>query len=489
MSHKNRKPSATTRSTAPAQVQVQGQTQAKVQDQATLNTSADATIAAPADRAAQAGHAVSNTLDDTSKSAQETPTTAQDAAKQSNKAAKDIPHANPDDQGVARAPHDAHDTHDQAQDEDDKRDSDATNALGANSKISLAKDEQLEQNLAQARAKAAARARERALAASATQIDPAQMEKKHATSGLSTKAPAQAQPAHEASQAHPAKDDEIKSQAKLQGKSQGQDKVLAQDKAKSLEQDKSQDKSKSQDKVKDKSLDEAQDKAKPQDKTKAQDKSDDGGESAASGSGHKNLQAFLAGLTLAVFAALCVICIITVEHKTEDKIQAYRDAQEQKLLTTMLPEASAQAQGKLSFQCKLISDPRIGKNMQTYIVHDESGKTLGLIANYSTSRGYSNPLILIAGIDLEGHIRRIEVKLSRETPGIGDKVEHRKGNYLDQFVGKGLDNANWEVKKFNGQFDYITGATVTSRAVVLATKDLLQVLKDTTHPDLLPDCR
>lgn len=203
----------------------------------------------------------------------------------------------------------------------------------------------------------------------------------------------------------------------------------------------------------------------------------------------RNVHAFFAGLTLAVFAALCVLCIMVIGHHTEGKIQAYRDSQEQRLLATMLPEAAAQAQGKLKFKCKLLSDPRIGKKMQTYIVQDETGKTLGLIANYSTSRGYSNPLILIAGVDLNGHVSRIEVKLSRETPGIGDKVEHRKGNYLDQFVGLGLDNANWEVKKFGGQFDYITGATVTSRAVVLATKDLLQVLKETAHPDLLPDCR
>lgn len=202
-----------------------------------------------------------------------------------------------------------------------------------------------------------------------------------------------------------------------------------------------------------------------------------------------NLQAMLAGLTLAIFAALCVIGIITVEHNTEEKIQTYRNAQEQKLLNTMLPGVMEQAQGQVTFQCKLLSDPRIGKNMQTYLVQDERKQTLGLIANYSTSRGYSNPLILLAGVDMQGNVMRIEVKLSKETPGIGDKVEHRKGNYLDQFVGWNLDNADWEVRKFGGQFDYITGATVTSRAVVLATKDLLEVLKDTPHPDLLPNCR
>lgn len=202
-----------------------------------------------------------------------------------------------------------------------------------------------------------------------------------------------------------------------------------------------------------------------------------------------NLRAFLAGITLAFFATLCVICIITVEQTTKEQITTYRNEQEQQLLSTMLPQAIEQAQGKLTYQCKLLSDPRIGKNMQAYLVQDEQGNYLGLIANYSTSRGYSNPLILMAGVDMHGKVTRIEVKLTKETPGIGDKVEHRRGNYLDQFVGWGLDDATWEVKKFGGQFDYITGATVTSRAVVLATRDLLQVLRETTHPDLLPNCR
>ena len=67
------------------------------------------------------------------------------------------------------------------------------------------------------------------------------------------------------------------------------------------------------------------------------------------------------------------------------------------------------------------------------------------------------------------------------------KVERKRGNYLDQFDGKGLYDANWDVKKFNGDFDYFTGATVTSRAVVLATRDFLEVMMG-TDLEQLPNC-
>ena len=127
------------------------------------------------------------------------------------------------------------------------------------------------------------------------------------------------------------------------------------------------------------------------------------------------------------------------------------------------------------------------KPAKAYIATDKSGKILGYIGTYSTSRGYSNPLILIAGLDTTGRLTKVDISFTRETPGIGDKVERKRGNYLDQFDGKGLYDANWDVKKFNGDFDYFTGATVTSRAVVLATRDFLEVMMG-TDLEQLPNC-
>lgn len=201
------------------------------------------------------------------------------------------------------------------------------------------------------------------------------------------------------------------------------------------------------------------------------------------------LRAFLAGATFALIAAGAVTGVIAVNKQTAGIIAENRAKQEQLMLNGMLPVSSKKASGKLSFRCKLLSDVRIGRNMPFYIVKDEKGQNIGRIATYSTGRGYSNPLIFMAGVSNEGKIENIDIVLSRETPGIGDKIEPRKGNYTDQFKGLGLNDAVWEVKKFNGDFDYITGATVTSRALVLATKDLLTVLNENMITDLLPDCK
>lgn len=201
-------------------------------------------------------------------------------------------------------------------------------------------------------------------------------------------------------------------------------------------------------------------------------------------------RSLFAGFILAFIAALCTVGVLLAQHDTNEAIAHNRALQEQQLVRSLLPEIMEreESQGrKVKFECKLISHRLIGHNMRAYIVRNEEDQILGFISNYSTSRGYSNPLILIGGINPQGQISKIDVQLSRETPGIGDKVERRRGNFLDQFDGQNLHSIKWDVKKFGGDFDYITGATVTSRALVLATRDFLEVMA-TTDLTTLPDC-
>lgn len=220
----------------------------------------------------------------------------------------------------------------------------------------------------------------------------------------------------------------------------------------------------------------------------------EGAKDSGKGQGNKALwRSLFAGFILALIATLCTLGVLLTEHDTKDSIEHNRALQEQKLVRSLLPEImerEEKAGRAVKFECKLISHKLIGNNMRAYIVRGSHDEVLGFISSYSTSRGYSNPLILIGGIDPQGHISKIDVQLSRETPGIGDKVERRRGNFLDQFDGQDLHSIKWDVKKFGGDFDYITGATVTSRALVLATRDFLEVMSsmDALTISQLPDC-
>jgi electron transport complex protein RnfG len=91
--------------------------------------------------------------------------------------------------------------------------------------------------------------------------------------------------------------------------------------------------------------------------------------------------------------------------------------------------------------------------------------------------GYNAPIHLLIGIDIDsGVITGVRAVSHRETPGLGDLIDVRKSNWILQFDGKSVDEppaAGWAVKKDDGQFDAITGATVTSRAVIRAVHNTL----------------
>ncbi|MFD1692365.1 FMN-binding protein [Azotobacter chroococcum] len=66
-------------------------------------------------------------------------------------------------------------------------------------------------------------------------------------------------------------------------------------------------------------------------------------------------------------------------------------------------------------------------------------------------------------------------------PGLADKIEASRSDWIKVFDGLSLDNTaldKWKVKKDGGQFDQFAGATITPRAVV---KTVLQGLQFQTR--------
>ena len=98
--------------------------------------------------------------------------------------------------------------------------------------------------------------------------------------------------------------------------------------------------------------------------------------------------------------------------------------------------------------------------------------------------GYAGAISVIMGVDKNGEILGVRVLSHAETPGLGDKVEKAKSNWIESFVGKSFANLTpdkWKVKKDGGVFDQFSGATITPRAVVSAVKkgmDFFQANKD-----------
>jgi Na+-translocating ferredoxin:NAD+ oxidoreductase subunit G len=88
--------------------------------------------------------------------------------------------------------------------------------------------------------------------------------------------------------------------------------------------------------------------------------------------------------------------------------------------------------------------------------------------------GYAGQIKLMLGVAADGKVLGVRVLAHKETPGLGDKIEVKKGDWIQRFTGLGLSDPpveQWKVKKDGGTFDQFTGATITPRGVVGAVRD------------------
>lgn len=113
---------------------------------------------------------------------------------------------------------------------------------------------------------------------------------------------------------------------------------------------------------------------------------------------------------------------------------------------------------------------------QIQLVRNAENAVVALIVPTTAPDGYSGAIRMIVGIDLDGNLTGVRVVDHRETPGLGDKIDLSKSDWILGFLGKSLTNPSaegWAVKKDGGQFDSFTGATITPRAVVRQVRNSL----------------
>ena len=92
--------------------------------------------------------------------------------------------------------------------------------------------------------------------------------------------------------------------------------------------------------------------------------------------------------------------------------------------------------------------------------------------------GYSGAIEMLMGVDLRNlSVLGVRVTSHRETPGLGDKIELVKSDWILSFNGTSLTSlppSGWALRRDGGVFDQFTGASKTPRAVVGAVLETLQ---------------
>ena len=106
----------------------------------------------------------------------------------------------------------------------------------------------------------------------------------------------------------------------------------------------------------------------------------------------------------------------------------------------------------------------------------ENGTPMASVFTTVAPHGYNASIDLLVGVSPLGVVTGVRAVRHRETTGLGDAIDSSKSDWILQFDGKSLQAPAaplWTVDQDEGQFDSITGATVTSRAVIDAARNTL----------------
>lgn len=183
-----------------------------------------------------------------------------------------------------------------------------------------------------------------------------------------------------------------------------------------------------------------------------------------------------AGLILAVIAAVCTLLVAGTFSLTRARIAENDRAWLERSLKPAL--AGVQYDNDLVDSVTTIAVPHGLPGNETVEVY---GARLGeqpvaALFVVTAPDGFSGPIRLLVGIDSRGAVTAARVLAHRETPGLGDFIDSARSDWMDQFSGKSLTSppaSAWSPRRDGGEFDQVTGASITSRAVVKAIKDTL----------------
>lgn len=183
---------------------------------------------------------------------------------------------------------------------------------------------------------------------------------------------------------------------------------------------------------------------------------------------------------LAGFALLASVLLGVTNCSTEGTIQRRLDEDLIKSLEEVVP-AGLHDNDMLQDTLTIPSaEYNIGVNETIVYLAKKSGKVTAACYKFTAPDGYSGAINMIMGIDRDGNILGVRVLNHKETPGLGDKIEVTKSDWILKFAGRSLDNltpAQWAVKKDGGEFDQFAGATITPRKSVQAINRGLQLFK------------
>ena len=183
----------------------------------------------------------------------------------------------------------------------------------------------------------------------------------------------------------------------------------------------------------------------------------------------------VSALILGVFGFIGATLVAVTEFGTHERILE----NERQALLRQLYEIVPQERidnDLLAYPLTVSAREELGQENSLVYVGKKANQLSAMVFEATVPDGYSGPIRILVGVDSNGVLLGTRVIAHKETPGLGDKIEKEKSDWILGFTGKSLTDPKldrWKVKKDGGDFDQFTGATVSPRAVVKGVRRVL----------------
>ncbi|NOG59839.1 MAG: RnfABCDGE type electron transport complex subunit G [Proteobacteria bacterium] len=168
-----------------------------------------------------------------------------------------------------------------------------------------------------------------------------------------------------------------------------------------------------------------------------------------------------------IASLVCISILFLVNLATKDKININKEQAALAMITDVL---------QVKYNNNLYQD-KIDIDVPDYI--NKSNKLTVYRARLNNqpvavslipviTKAYNGGLSLVIGISYDGKLTGMKILEHNETKGFGDQAHQDNSTWLQNFNGYSLETPkqNWTIKKDQGAFDQLSGATITSRSII-----------------------
>jgi electron transport complex protein RnfG len=192
---------------------------------------------------------------------------------------------------------------------------------------------------------------------------------------------------------------------------------------------------------------------------------------------------------LGAFAVVAIGMVTWVFNASKARIIENERVALVKQLSALLPEGSYDNDIVNDTVHWVEPDLAVGKAL-TIFRFRKNTRPVAVVIPAVAPGGYNGKIKLLVAINKEGVVSAVRVTSHHETPGLGDKMEIERSDWINVFKGKSfktLPESQWKVKRDGGVFDQFTGATITPRAIVQAVKKTVVFFEANREALFLPE--